>query len=88
VATYAVSVSEGGIADDDYQVNQSLLGRLIEQALAGPSTTGVTVVMDFVRLIQLSGTTAKAIGVSSATSRAEQVSGAHPRIIQLKGTIA
>ena len=43
VTAYSVPVSDGGIAADDYQVNQSLLGQLIEQTLAGQSTTGVTV---------------------------------------------
>ncbi len=87
-AMYAVSVSDGGIAADDHQLNQSSLAQLIERALAGQSTTGVTVVIDFVRLIEVSGATAKTIGVASATSRAEQVRGAHPRINRLEGTIA
>jgi uncharacterized protein YfiM (DUF2279 family) len=87
-ATYAVSVSDGGIAGDGHKVNQSLLGQLIEQALAGQSTTGVTVVIDFVRLIQVSGATAKTIAIAGATSRADLVRGARPRIKQLEGTIA
>ena len=87
-ATYAVSVREGGIAVDDHQVNQSLLGQLLEQALAGQATTGVTVVIDFVRLIQVRGATTKTIGIAGATSRADLVRGARPRINQLEGTIA
>ncbi|MCA9222766.1 MAG: hypothetical protein KDA71_20735 [Planctomycetales bacterium] len=87
-ATYAVLVSEGGIAVDDHQVNQSLLDQLIEQAIAGQTTTGVTVVIDFVRLIQVSGATAKTIGIAGAISRADLVRGARPRINQLEGTIA
>lgn len=87
-ATYAVLVSEGGIAFDDHQVNQSLLGQLLEQALAGQATTGVTVVIDFVRLIQVSGATTKTIGIAGTTSRADLVRGARPRINQLEGTIA
>lgn len=86
-ATYAVSVSEGGIAVDNHQVNQSQLGRLIEQALAGKATTSVTVVIDFVPLIQVSGATAKTIGIAGATSRADLFRGARPRINQLEGTI-
>ncbi|MCP4888231.1 MAG: hypothetical protein GY904_16660 [Planctomycetaceae bacterium] len=83
-----MSVSEGGIAVDDHQVNQSLLGQLLEQALAGQATTGVTVVIDFVRLIQVSGATAKTIGITGAISRPDLVRGARPRINQLEGTIA
>ena len=87
-ATYAVSVSDGGIAVDNQQVNQSLLGQLIEQALAGQATTGVTVVIDFVRLIQVSGATAK----NNRCRRRDIPSRAGPwstsGINQLEGTIA
>jgi hypothetical protein len=48
----------------------------------------VTVVIDFVRLIQVSGATAKTSGIAGTTSRADQVRGARPRINQLEGTIA
>jgi hypothetical protein len=81
-------VSDGGIAVDDHQVNQSLLGQLIEQAIAGQTTTGVTVVIDFVRLIEVTGATARTVGVAGATSRGEQVRRARPRINQLEGTMA
>ena len=66
----------------------SVLGQLIEQALAGQSTTGVTVVIDFVRLIQVNGATAKTVDIVGTTSRADLVRGARPRINQLEGTIA
>ncbi len=87
-ATYAVSLNEGEVAGDGKQINQSLLGQLIERVLAGQSTTGATVVIDFVRLIQLTEATAKIVGVAGAISRAEHVRGLLPKIAQLEGTIA
>ncbi len=78
----------GKVGGDGQQVNQPLLGQLMEQTLACRSTTGVTVVIDFLRLIQLSGATAKVMSVVGTTSRVEQVRGANPRINQREATIA
>jgi hypothetical protein len=55
---------------------------------AGQITTGVTVVIGFVRLIEVSGATAKTIGIAGTTSRANLVRGARPRINHLEGTSA